>query len=64
MWWADMAFDLDIWHTDLNIKRDHLLIKNDIPTKCEGSGEEFLSYQLHKMWETDMTFDLLTSEYQ
>ena len=32
-----MIFDLDIEPTDLNINRDHLLIKDYIPTKVEAS---------------------------
>ena len=53
--------DLWPWPTDLNINRDHLLIKDYLPTKFDGSGgKAFLSYMylLHKVWETDMTFDL------
>ena len=102
-----MTFDLDLWLTDLTINRDHLLIKDYLPTKFEGCGEKrcwvirctrferlrwpltltfdlltwlsigiiyssktinlpslklwgkaLLSYPLHKVWETDMTFDL------
>ena len=32
------AFDLDLWPTDLNIDRGHLLNKDYIPTKFEASG--------------------------
>ena len=32
-------FDLEIWPTDLNINRDHL-IKDSLPTKYEASGEK------------------------
>ena len=98
---------LNLWPTDLNVNRDHLLIKDYLPTKFEASGAKcsrvirctrferliwpltltfylltwlsigiinssrtinlpslkllgkaLLSYQLHKVWETDMTFDL------
>ena len=42
-------FDLD-----RNIDRDHLLIKGH---KFEASGV-FLTYPLHNVWETNMTFDL------
>ena len=28
----------DLWPTDLNINRDHLLIKDYLPTKFEASG--------------------------
>ena len=54
-----MTFDLDLWPTDLNINRDHLVIKDYLPTEFEASGtKRFLSYQLHKVGETNMTFDL------
>ena len=33
-----MTFDLDIWPTDMNIYRGHLLIKDYLPTKFEASG--------------------------
>ena len=33
-----MTFDLDLWPTDLNINRGHLLIKDYLPTKFESSG--------------------------
>ena len=33
---TDITFDLDRWPTDLNINRDHLLIKDDLPTKFEA----------------------------
>ena len=33
-----MTFDLDLWRTDLKINRDHLLIKDYLPTKFEASG--------------------------
>ena len=46
-----MTFDLE--PTDLKINRDHLLIKDYLPTKFEASGAKpsffFLSYQLHKV---------------
>ena len=38
VWETDMTFDLDLWPTDLNINRDHLLIKDYLPTKFEASG--------------------------
>ena len=61
-----MTFDLDIWPTGLTINRDHLLIKDYLPTKFEVSyipslkflGQSVPSYPLHNVWETDMTFDL------
>ena len=33
----NMTFDLDLWPTDLKINRDHLLIKDYLPTKFEAS---------------------------
>ena len=103
-----LTFDPDLWTTNLNIYKDHLPIKDYLPTKFEASGmrfslviictrfekptwplnvdiltwkigifqssrtiylpclkllgKVFLSYQLHKVWEKDMTLtiDLLT----
>ena len=55
-WRVGLSFDLDLWPTDLNVNRDHLLIKDYLPTKFEVSGAK--SYPLQKVWETDMTFDL------
>ena len=44
---------------DLNINRDHLLIKEYLRTKFWSFwGKVFLSYQLHKVWEMDITIDL------
>ena len=44
---------------DLTINRDHLLIRDYLPTKFEACGAEaLLGYPLHKVWKTDMTFDL------
>ena len=46
----NMTFDLDLWPTDLKINRDHLLIKDYLPTKVWSFwGKAFLSYQLHKV---------------
>ena len=33
-----LNFDLDLLLTDLNINRDHLLIKDYLPTEIEVSG--------------------------
>ena len=53
----------DLWPTDLNINRDHLLIKDYLPTKFEASGAK--CYQLHKFkgdrhtdWRTDWPTDM------
>ena len=54
-----LTVDLDLSPADLNIARGHLLIKYYIPTKFDASdAKHFFSYQLHKVWETNMTFDL------
>ena len=37
-----MTFDLDLWPTDLNINRDHLLIKDCIPIKFELVGHRVI----------------------
>ena len=39
----------DLWPTDLNINKDHLLVKNYLASKFEASETVFLSYQLHKV---------------
>ena len=60
-----MSFDLDLWPTDLNINRGHLLIKNYLPTKFEASGTK-LSWVIsctrwsRLAWPLTLTFDLLT----
>ena len=44
---------------DLNTNRDHLLMKDYLHTKFEAFWDKvFLSYQLHNVWETDMTYDI------
>ena len=58
-----MTFDLDLWPTDLTINRDHVLrscTDQGLSTYQVWSfwGKALLSYPLHKVWETDMTFDL------
>ena len=35
---TNMTLDLDLWPTNLKIIRDHLLIKDYLPTKFEASG--------------------------
>ena len=37
VWETNLTFDLDLWPTDLNINRDHLLTKDYLPTKFEAS---------------------------
>ena len=59
IWRIGLTFGPDLWPTDLNINRDHLLNKDHLPTKFEASGANaFLSYPSHKVLETCMNFDL------
>ena len=58
-----MTFDLDLWPTDLTINRDHLLIKDCLPTKFEASGAKccwvIRCIRFGRLtWP--LTFDLLT----
>ena len=58
-----MTFDLDLWPTDLNINRDHLLIKDYLPTKFEGFGAKrsgvISCTRWSKLaWPLTLTFDL------
>ena len=60
-----MTFDLDLWPTDLNINRDHLLTKDYLPTKFEASGVKLSGVisctRWSKLaWPLTLTFDLLT----
>ena len=60
-----MTFDLDLWPTDLNINRGHVLIKDYLPTKFEASGAKrswFISCTRWSRlaWPLTLTFDLLT----
>ena len=60
-----MTFDLDLWPTDLNINRGHLLIKDYLPTKFEASGAKrswvISCTRWRKLaWPLTLTFDLLT----
>ena len=65
VWKSDMTFDLDLWPTDLTIPRDHLLIKDYLPTKFEASGAKH-SWVIRctrfgrLTWPLTLTFDLLT----
>ena len=58
-------YDLDLWPTDLNINRDHLLIKDFLPTKFEAF-EAKRSWVIsctrygRSTWPLTLTFDLLT----
>ena len=60
-----MIFDLDLWPTDMNINRDHLLTKDYLPTKFEVSGAKrfwvISCTRWSKLaWPLTLTFDLLT----
>ena len=49
----------DLWPTDLNINRGHLLIKDYLPTKFEGYGAKHSLVISCTRW-SKLTFDLLT----
>ena len=60
-----MTFDLDLWPTDLNINRGHLLIKDYLPTNFEASGAKrswviSCTRWSRLAWPLTLTFDLLT----
>ena len=60
-----MTFDLDLWPTDLNINRGHVLIKDYLPTKFEASGAKrswviSCTKWSRLAWPSTLTFDLLT----
>ena len=60
-----MTFDLDLWPTDLNINRGHLLMKDYLPTKFEASGAKrswviSCTRWSKLVWPLTLTFDLLT----
>ena len=55
----------DLWPTDLTINRDHLLIKDYLPTKFEASGAKrcwvIRCTRLERLtWPLTLTLDLLT----
>ena len=55
----------DLWPTDLIINRDHLLIKDYLPTKFEASGAKHsgvirCTSFWRLTWPLTLTFDLLT----
>ena len=54
----------DLWPTDLNINRGHLLIKDYLPTKFEASGAKrswviSCTRWSRLAWPLTLTFDLL-----
>ena len=62
---TDMKNDLDLWPTDLNIYKDHLLIKDYLPTNFEASeAKRFWVISCttngQSTWTLTLTFDLLT----
>ena len=64
-WETNMTFDLALWPTDPNMNRDHLLIKDYLPTKFEASWAKN-SWVIscirwsRQAWTLTLTFDLLT----
>ena len=57
VWETNMTFDLDLWPTYLNIDRDHLLIKDYLPTKLKLLGQSALEWSVaqgvgdwHDLW--------------
>ena len=64
VWKTDMTFDLDLWPTDLTNNRDHLLIKDYLPTAFEASGAKccwvIRCTRFGRLtWPLTLTFDLL-----
>ena len=58
-----MTFDLDLWPIDLTINRDHLLIKDYLPTKFEACGAKrywVIRCTRFGRLTWPLTFDLLT----
>ena len=65
MWRVGLTFDLYLWPTDLNVNRDHLLIKDYLPTKVEASGAKrcwvIRCTRFERLtWPLTLTFDLPT----
>ena len=72
-----LTFDLDFSHTDLNINRDHLIIKDYLPAKFEASrgGGSFIELSVAQgvegqlyldLWPTDLNINrdhLLLKDY-
>ena len=53
-----LNFDLDLSPTDLNIDIGVICSSRNIYCRVWSFwGKTFLSYQLHNMWETNMTFE-------
>ena len=63
VWETNMSFDLELWPTDLNINRDHLLTKDYLPAKFEASEAKrsrVISCTRcgRPVWPLTLTFDL------
>ena len=57
----NMTFDLDLWPTDLKINRDHLLMKDYLPTKFEASwAKPSWVISCTRLGATDIPTDLPT----
>ena len=73
VWETNITFDLDPWPTDLNINRDHLLIKDYLPTKLKHLWQIILALSVaqgvgdqHDLWPTDLNMNrdhALTKDY-
>ena len=64
-WRVCLTLNLALWPTDLNINRDHLIIKNYVPSKFEASGAKHcwvtsFTRCRRLTWPLTLTFDLLT----
>ena len=65
MWRVGLTFYLDLWPTDLSANRDHVRMKDYLPTKFEASGAKrsrvirYTRFERLK-WPLTLTFDLLT----
>ena len=59
---TDMAFDLDLWPTSLNINSDHLLIKDYLPTKFEASTAK-RSWVISCVWCWRSTWPMINRDH-
>ena len=63
IWKIGLTFDSDLWPTNLSINRDHLLIKDYLPTKFEAFGAKrswviSCTRWSRLAWPLTLTFDL------
>ena len=56
MWETNIIFDLDLWPSDLNINRDHLITMDYLPTTFEGCGTK--RYWSRLAWPLTSHLDL------